>query len=146
MARAGYRYLEDIATSDVAFEAWGENLKAVFVEAARALTNCMIKDLREIKRRETRLIQIFADAADILLFRFLQELIYYKDAERLLFSRFLISIHAEDGQYAISGKISGECIDAKRHKLGVDVKAVTLHQFQLSRTSRGWLTMIILDI
>ena len=37
-------------------------------------------------------------------------------------------------------------IDAGRHELIVDVKAVTLHRFKVEQTPRGWETLVILDI
>ena len=40
----------------------------------------------------------------------------------------------------------GEKLDPSRHRLRVDVKAVTLHQFRLEKTDRGWETQVILNI
>jgi SHS2 domain-containing protein len=40
----------------------------------------------------------------------------------------------------------GEKLDPDRHPTRADVKAVTLHRFQLVRTDYGWETQIILDI
>ncbi len=146
MSQAGYIYLEDVAIGDVAFKAWGRTREEMFVEAARAMMNCMIKDLHEIDLHEIRLIHIYADAIDLLLFRFLQELLYYKDAERLLFARFIISIQEKNNGFELTGDVVGEFIDPRRHNLGVDVKAVTLHQFDVSRQLQVWNAFIILDI
>jgi hypothetical protein len=40
-----YRFLEDIATADIAFEARGETLEEVFTAAAEATMNVMIESL-----------------------------------------------------------------------------------------------------
>jgi SHS2 domain-containing protein len=40
----------------------------------------------------------------------------------------------------------GETLDRDRHEQRVDVKAVTLHRFQLEKTDDGWIAMVILDI
>jgi len=37
-------------------------------------------------------------------------------------------------------------LDSEKHNQRVDVKAVTLHQFQLEPTPNGWRAMVILDI
>ena len=79
-----YRYLEEIAIADVAFEATGRTLEDLFVAAADATTNVMVGDLASIADRERRPIRAEEEAADMLLLDLLQELIYYKDAERLL--------------------------------------------------------------
>ncbi len=79
-----YRYLEDIAIADVAFEARGDTIEGMFVAAADATMNVMVEDLNTIARQKRRMIHVEADAINMLLFQLLQELIYYKDAEQLL--------------------------------------------------------------
>jgi SHS2 domain-containing protein len=44
------------------------------------------------------------------------------------------------------GVLAGEELDMNRHDLVVDVKAVTLHQFRVEKTDRGWEAFVILDI
>src|SRR5438067_7764273 len=79
-----YKYLEDIGTADIAFEATGRNLPELFMSAADATMNVMIENLDAIEPRSTKQIQLKSDAIDMLLFDFLQELIFFKDAEQLL--------------------------------------------------------------
>ena len=43
-----YRYLEDIAIADVAFEAWGKSREALFRAAAEATLNVMVGDLDSV--------------------------------------------------------------------------------------------------
>ncbi|RMG44872.1 MAG: archease [Acidobacteria bacterium] len=141
-----YRYLDDIATADVAFEAWGPTLEELFVAAAAATMNVMVEDLNTIAHREHRTIQVEADAVDMLLFEFLQELIYYKDAQRLLLRVSQVRIDRRDDHFLLQAEAYGEEIDPRKHELLVDVKAVTLHRFQVERTADGWRAMVILDI
>lgn len=141
-----YRYLDDIATADVAFEAWGPTLEELFVAAADATMNVMVEDLNTIAHREHRTIQVEADAVDMLLFEFLQELIYYKDAQRLLLRISQVCIDRRDDRVLLQAEAYGEEIDPRKHELLVDVKAVTLHRFQVERTADGWRAMVILDI
>src|SRR5207244_5674184 len=79
-----YHYLEEIGTADIAFEATGRDLPELFMAAADATMNVMIDNLDAIEPRETRHIQLSNDKLDMLLFDFLQELIYFQDAEQLL--------------------------------------------------------------
>ena len=53
-------------------------------DAADATTNVMIDNIEAIQPRETRQIELSNDKLDMLLFDLLQELIFLKDAERLL--------------------------------------------------------------
>jgi len=77
---------------------------------------------------------------------YLQELIYFKDAEGLLLLPKELQIQEEEGGFSLSGIVEGEEIDSSRHELRVDVKAVTLHQFELEQTLSGWRAVVILDV
>ncbi len=140
-----YRYLEDIATSDVAFEAWGETLEELFVAAAEATMNVMVEDLTTIADRERRPIHIDEGEIDMLLFQLLQELIFFKDAELLLLRIPKIRIQHLKGIYSLTAETYGEELNQDKHELLVDVKAVTLHRFHVEQTSQGWEAVVILD-
>ncbi len=79
-----YRFLESVAIADVAFEATGRNLAELFAAAGDATINTMIDPIEGIRAKTSREIQLSNDELDLLLFDFLQELIYYKDADGLL--------------------------------------------------------------
>src|SRR5438477_10398201 len=49
-----YKYLEDVGTPDIAFEATGRDLPELFRDAADATTNAMIDSLNSIAPREAR--------------------------------------------------------------------------------------------
>ncbi len=141
-----YRYLENIATADVAFEAWGDTVEDMFVAAADATMNVMVEDLNTIADRERRMIHVGAEAIDMLLFQLLQELIFYKDAERLLLRVPDVHIQRQDDHFELGAEAHGEELDPQKHELLVDVKAVTLHRFQVEQAASGWRAMVILDI
>ena len=141
-----YRYLEGIAIADVAFEATGRTLEALFVAAADATTNVMVGDLASIADRERRTIRAEEEAPDMLLLAFLQELIYYKDAERLLLRVSEVQIRRADGRLTLAAEAHGEHLDAAKHVLLVDVKAVTMHHFEVTQTEDGWRATVVLDI
>ena len=141
-----YRFLEDVAIADVAFEARGRSREEMFVSAAEATMNVMVGDLDSIEGRTRRPIAIEAEALDLLLFNFLQEFIYYKDAERLLLRPEAVRIWEEGGAFQLSAELVGEELDAGRHELIADVKAVTLHRFQVVESEEGLCAFVILDI
>jgi SHS2 domain-containing protein len=141
-----YRYLEDIAIADVAFESWGDTVEDMFAAAADATMNVMVEDLNTIARQERRMIHVEADAMDMLLFQLLQELIYYKDAEQLLLRVPEVCIQRRKDDFALSAEAYGEELNPDKHELIADVKAVTLHRFPVKQTSRGWRATVVLDI
>ncbi|MBI3000911.1 MAG: archease [Deltaproteobacteria bacterium] len=141
-----YRYLEDVAIADVAFEARGATLEELFKAAADATTNLMVTDLGTITTREKREIELQDESLELLLFNFLQELIFYKDAQKLLLRVGEIRIERSDGSFKLRAEAYGEELNPARHELGVDVKAVTLHRFQVQETPEGWQANVILDV
>jgi len=139
-----YKFFEDVALADVAFEATGKTLGEMFESAALAVTNTMVKDLESVKHSVKKDISVKSDEIDKLLFNFLQEIIFYKDSEKLLFSKFSVKIG--NGSHDLSCVAEGEELDMKKHELLVDVKAVTFHKFKVEETEEGWKAEVILDI
>ena len=141
-----YRYLEEIGTADIAFEATGRHLPELFSEAADATTNVMIDNIEAIQPRQTRQIELSNDKLDMLLFDLLQELIFLKDAERLLLRIREVQIDDRAEMYLVKATAEGETLDVERHHQRADVKAVTLHDFSVKRTEGGWKARVLLDI
>jgi len=141
-----YHYLEEIGTADIAFEATGRDLPELFVAAADATMNVMIDNLDAIEPRETRQIELSNDNIEMLLFDFLQELIYFKDAKRLLLRVQKMQIDHKDEVYLLKAKASGERLDDTRHQQRADVKAATLHEFSVGKCDSGWRARVLLDI
>ncbi len=141
-----YRYLDDIATADVAFEAFGDTLEEVMVASADATINVMVADLDSIADRLRRRIEVEAGGADMLLYALLEELVYHKDAERVLLRVPSVCIDERGAGLVLRAEAYGETMDPSRHRLLVDVKAVTLHHFCVEHTGAGWRATVVLDI
>ena len=141
-----YKFLEEIGTADIVFEATGRDLPGLFVAAADATMNVMIDNLDAIEPRETRQVELSNDQIDMLLFDFLQELIYFKDAKRLLLRACETQIDRKGEVYFLKSKVAGEQLDDIRHQQRADVKAVTLHGFSVEQRDGGWKARVLLDI
>ncbi len=141
----GYRYLPDVAIADVCFEATGKTVEDMFANAGLATEEVMV-DLKTLKPRMTKTIAVESKDLDKLLYEFLEELVFLKDKDLLLFKEFKLTIRKTRERYRLTGTMHGETIDQKRHKLMCDVKAVTLHMFKVEQTSSGWKARVVLDI
>ena len=141
-----YHYLEEIGTADIAFEATGRDLPELYAAAADAMMNVMIDNLDAIEPRETRQIELSNDKIEMLLFDFLQEIIYFKDAKRLLLLVREAQIVQKDEVYFLRAKFAGERLDDVRHQQRADVKAVTLHRFSVRECDGVWKARVLLDI
>ncbi len=136
-----YKFLENISLADVAFEAKGKTLEEMFVSAAEATTETMVKDLKTVKPKVKKKIMLKAESVEKLLYAFLEELIFLKDSELLIFSKFKIKV----SETSLSGEIFGEKLDMKKHEMLVDVKAVTMHMFEVRKNGK-WKARVVLDV
>lgn len=141
-----YRFIDDIALADVAFEATGGGLEDVFASAAGALLDVMVDDRQTVNDKLRKVVAIEAESAEMLLFDFLQELIFLKDRDQTLLWAHQIEIERHDARCRLTAVMTGEKLDYARHDLVVDVKAVTMHQFKLEKIPAGWRARVILDI
>jgi SHS2 domain-containing protein len=141
-----YTYLDDIVLADVAFLAYGKTLEELFIAAADAVMNVMVDDLATIRARQEFFIDVTNGALDLLLFDFLNEIVYLKDARRLLSRVKELRIIEKNSLFTLRAEAYGEEVDPDRHPIMVDVKAVTLHRFTLKQTEEGWEAMVILDV
>ncbi|MFA6471247.1 MAG: archease [Candidatus Latescibacterota bacterium] len=141
-----YRYLDTIATADAAFEASGETPEELFASCADALMNVMVENPDSIGAVKSLDISLDEESLEMLLFGFLEELVYYKDAEQLLLRVKKITVLPGGDRNILTAVLSGETIDPQKHHLLVDVKAVTLHRFRVTKSSGMWKATVVLDI
>ena len=143
-----YRYLDDETTvADAAFEAHGKSLEELFRESWNATLGLMIENPEALEPREHPEIELSDRSAEMLLFSFLGELLYLKDAHGGLYALDEVSVHRPEGKedWRLRAKAAGEAIDSRRHRLGVDIKAVTLYAFSLWEQDDGWAARVVVD-
>lgn len=128
-------------TADIAVEVEAPSLEKLFEEAGLAVMQ-VSADLSTVKPALKTVIEKTKDDKEKLLFDFLEEIIYLKDAEYTLFSEFKISVKGNK----MRCEAWGEKIDPKRMKLDKDVKAITYHKFSLKKDGKIWKAFFILDI
>src|SRR3569832_936654 len=141
-----YRFIEGLTVADVALEATGPTLEMLFASAGRAMTAAEVGNPDSVRKKERRALDLTSKAIDFLLYNFLQELIYFKDVDQLLFGGFDLSIQRETEKcYHLEGSGYGELIDRERHHLLVEVKAATMHRFEVTPGPDGWKAIVVLD-
>ena len=141
-----FRFDDKISPADVAFEAWGATQEELFIASAAALLRTMVEAPDEVARQQSLTIELENEEFDLLLWSFLSELIFYKDARRLLLHVDTVEIEEGDGIFQLEAQVSGEEIAIDRHRLLVDVKAVTLHCFRVVYEDDCWKAVVVLDV
>lgn len=141
-----FRYLEEIAIADAAFEATGETPEEMFLAAADATLGVMIEDTSSIPHGKEVTFRMEQENLEMLLFDFLQELIYNKDARGLLLSVSFVEIDFSSASIGLTAKAWCAPLYQLRHLMLRDVKAVTFHMFEVRQDKGGWSATVVLDI
>ena len=135
-----FEYIEH--TADLGFKARGATVEALFVHAAQALVNVMVS-IDTIASKEERSIELSASDLDMLLVRWLNELLYLFDTERLLLGKFSIE---KMTSCSLRARVRGEFMDASRHDIKTGIKAVTYHRLYVKQHHGFWESQVILDL
>jgi|SRR5579875_115616 len=139
-----YRYLDDVAIADLAFEVESNSLEGLFEDAAMALLEAMA-NTATLRVAGKKRITVKADTVEDLLYKFLSEVVYLKDAEALLFKSIDVTITV-DGGYTLVGEGEYDVLEPSRQELRMDVKAVTYHMFRVERKNGGWVCTVVVDV
>ncbi len=136
----GYELVDH--TADIGVRVWGPTAEEVFEQAALALFS-LVCDPLHIGARETVEVTLEAEAMDLLLAAWLNELLYVFEARRLVLSQFDL---LELGERSLRATVTGEPLDTSRHVLCGGVKAATLHELSLEHRDDGWQGFVLLDV
>ena len=128
--------------ADIGFLAYGATLKELFANSALAMIS-LACDLEGVCETEKRKIEAAGEDVESLLYSWLAEILAVADAEHLILHRAAVTF-LDEGR--VRGIIYGEPIDRTRHKTGVAIKAVTLHQFAVESVDDGWRARVFLDL
>jgi len=143
--QTGYKFLEKFVTADMAFEAYGSDLSELFTNAASAVAAAMV-DPKSMAPKIKKAIKMQNRELPNLMIDFLNEIIYYKDAESILFPKASVKVTESNGLYKLAADLAGDKIDFAKHKVEADVKSATWHMFELQKKGKSWYTRVVLDI
>ena len=140
-----YSYVFRDHTADILFEVHANSSRDICKGAALALFETMV-DPTSVAGTNTFQVHVDADTIEHLLFDFLSELIFIKDAEAVIFKDLSVKILETGDGLELEAEITGDHIDLPKHDLKVDVKAVTLHLFKVEEKDGLWNATVLLDI
>jgi len=113
-------------TADILVRASGKTLEEAFANAAYALFDTMC-DASAVRPLKIKKVECEAPDPEQLLVDWLSRLLFLCDVDDMLFSEFEVEIKGT----SLKAKIRGERLDADRHHLKTDVKAITYHMLEV---------------
>lgn len=139
-----FSFLENITLADSAIEVVGEDLGDVFATAARALAESMV-DPATLPADRERDLELSAARLDLLLFDWLAEIIYRKDADGEVFPHAEVCVEGS-GPCRLRARLRGGALEPGITATRADLKAVTFHHFLLEPADDGWRARFVVDI
>ncbi len=141
--KPSYQFIEH--TADILFKAKAEHLGQLFEQCALAVQQIQV-EVKTVLPKVTKVINLTSKSIERLLFDFLNELLFYKDSEQLLFSRFEVKIIENKIGLKLTCLAFGEKLNPQKHGLKVDAKAITMHLFEVKKMAAGWQATVLVDI
>ncbi|MBN1375542.1 MAG: archease [Dehalococcoidia bacterium] len=138
MQNQGFEIIEH--TADTGIAASGATLSEAFASAAAGLFS-IITDMSKVREAQSRLVEVSGPDIEVLLFNWMNELIYIFDVDHMLFNRFEVTAL---GDTLLKAVCYGEKYDPDVHDLLKDVKSATLHKLEVDRTKNK--VRVILDV
>lgn len=86
---------------------------------------------------------IRAENLEELFLKWLRELLYLFSSTHFVFVRFKSFALKEN---ELNAEMEGARLDLNRDELGMEIKAVTYHQFYLKKTNEGFEAQVIFDV
>ena len=135
-----YQILEHPA--DIGLKIYGRTLPELFENAGRGLV-ALALGTPDTLPRERLLLSGAGDDREEMLVSWLNDILYYMDAEGWLFCDFHVT---RIGENAVEAEGWGERRDATKGSHAIPVKAVTYHQISVHEIEDGWEAVVYVDI
>jgi len=140
-----FRFLEKIALADIGFEAEGESVEEVFRGATQALIESMANPSTVSGEWEREVERTDVDPS-ALLFDWLSEVVYWKDAAGVVYREAPLTLTGEGDVWLLRARLIGAPVDQQTQELHADVKGVTKHLYELQQTGGRWKARVVLDV
>ncbi len=140
-----FRFLEDIAVADLAFEAEGDSVVELFRAATEALVEALA-DPSTVAVTWEHPIEHACGELDELLFEWLSDLVYWKDAAGVVFHDTDLSVIQEGTTWTLVAVLRGAPVDGSTQTLRNDVKGVTKHLYEVGQKGARWYAHVVVDV
>jgi len=140
-----FRFIDDIALADIAFEAEGDSVEEVFRGATQALIETLANPETVGASWERLIGQTDRDLSN-MLFEWLSEIVYWKDAAGVVFREAPLTMACNAGIWTLQARLVGAPVDQESQELRNDVKGVTKHLYALKQDGKQWKATVVLDV
>jgi SHS2 domain-containing protein len=137
--RGSFEFIDH--TADAGIRVKAPTVEDLFATAGLAFTE-LVTSVDSVDCRVERKFKLQEDDIESLLVSWLQELLYLLDTEALVFAHFQVKLH----DLLLEAVAWGDFFDPKIHEMKTEIKAVTYHQLEVTKSDQGWQAQVIFDI
>jgi len=140
-----YHVRDDIALADLAFEAEGDSIEELFRGATQALLETLADPSTVAATWERRIEKVGEDPSN-LLFEWLSDIVYWKDAAGVVFHGAELYVVHGGANWGVVAVLRGAPVDRTVQTLRNDVKAVTKHLYEVKQEEPHWYARVVVDV
>ena len=128
--------------ADIGVRGFGATPADAFAEAALAMT-AVVCDPQTVNATQSVAIRCDANDLEVLFVDWLNSLVYEMATQKMLFSRFEVSIEGA----SLKAIAWGEKIDVTRHQPAVEIKGATYTALSVTQEDPGrWRAQTVVDV
>jgi SHS2 domain-containing protein len=142
---SSFRFLDDVALADLAFEAEGDSAEELFHAATAALVETLADPATVSAIWERRITKTSGDLAD-LLFEWLSDIVYWKDAAGVVFHDAELSVRPKGSTWKLEAVLRGAPVNRTEQTLHNDVKGITKHLYEVKQEGARWYARVVVDV
>ncbi|MFN4212478.1 MAG: archease [Microgenomates group bacterium] len=135
-----WKVIEEENIADLTVEVLGDNKKDLLNNVITVFAS-LITDVDKLKETEQlKNVEIKGENFEVIIFNFVEKLIYFKDAQFLLFKKGEFKV----GNKKIIANLFGQKI-TNELPIKIDIKALTKHKFKV-RKNKFYKVFMVFDI
>jgi len=132
--------------ADIGIRGIGDTLCEAYEQAALALT-AIVTEPDCVRPVRTVAVSCAAPDHELLLIDWLNAIIYEMAVRRMLFGHFDVELRERRPSTLLSARISGETVDATRHRPVVEPKGATYTELHVGQRADGaWVAQCVVDV
>lgn len=127
--------------ADIGIRGFGLTIEEAFENAAIALYSVMVT-VGSIELHDERAFSVTAPDLELLFVEWLNALLSLSDIERMVFSKFEVSISG----MSLTARAWGEHLDRDRHQPHVEIKGATYHLLSVKKERDMFVAQCVVDV
>jgi SHS2 domain-containing protein len=136
-----YKFLEH--TGDIKFIVHGKTIKAIFENSVLALSDFISKG-EKVERATAKKFKISGRDNEELLYNFIDEIIYFLDAENFVPSEARVKLDEKKGKIILRAIIFGDKTNNYKNLEGI--KSATYSEMYIKKKMDKWEAQVVVDV